>query len=234
MAKTVKCAFCGKEMVTGFFKGEDWKVNLGGVLISCCDDCYRHFELDNKIENDRFNIKMENYKKTNKIRKISESDALKLYHTYFKQMKAYRKRSEQAGELKFLGFFHANENGYVSTTEFRLGSVSSGRDMEKAMKQCGNPAVAAFDGRDISRIEYRVVNKLGVDAEKPNTSAFAFEVRLNDPREMTYRPSVVYFVFTGTAFLAHAQLRQAEEYLLATLCLLQRASGTTAQIVKMK
>ena len=118
MAKTVKCAFCGKEMVSGFFKGEDNLVEMGDEYIRCCDDCYHHYHLDDRTEMRRFNVKMANFKKANKIRKLSQEETLALYLNYFKQMQAYPKRSATVGKLNNLGYFHANDDGYFCTTEF--------------------------------------------------------------------------------------------------------------------
>jgi hypothetical protein len=234
MAKTVKCAFCGKEMVSGFFKGEDKVATLADEYISCCEDCFRHYELDNRNEECRFAVKVENYKKTNKIRKLSQQQILALYQTYFSQLQICRSKSANAGPMDSLGYFHANDAGWFCTTEFRLGSVISARDMAKAVDKLEDAPVCAFCADDIGCLTYRVVDKLGTDTGKTLTSAYLFEIRLNDPREMTYRPAVCYMVGTGTAFLNHKRLEAAEASVVSTLRVLKDATGAAVQITKVK
>ena len=66
------------------------------------------------------------------------------------------------------------------------------------------------------------------------TTAYVFEVLLNDPRIMTYRPCVTYVVATGTAFLPHKRKEQAEGSVISALNVLKKATGAMAQIAKIK
>lgn len=234
MAKTVKCAFCGKEMVTGFFKGEDMALDLGDEYITCCAACHGHYALESKQERNRFKAKLSNYKKSNGKRKLTESELVALYNTYVTERQAYQQRSAQAGKLESLGYFYCNDAGAYYVAEFELGSVTSSRDMAKAIDHLEEPAICAFGGNDISCLEYRTVDKLGVDTGKALTTAYLFEIRLNDPRQMSYKPSVTYLVARGTAFLPHKRLQAAEECAMNALNILKRATGTSAKIVKVK
>ena len=234
MAKMVKCKFCGKEMKDSFFSGDAFYLNMGGnVSVPCCEDCYKQYGLGSKIEEKRFNSKVENFKKSNGKRKLTDEEQETLYITYYNEMKDYKEK-EASATLIDLGYFKSNEDGLFSVAEFVLGSVTSGKEIINAIDKVTEEAVGVFDRSDISCLEYRLTDKLGSDTGKAMTTAYVFEVRLNDPRVMTYKPCVTYVVATGTAFLPHRRKEKAEESVIATLNVLKKATGAMVQITKIK
>ncbi len=234
MAKTINCAFCGKEMNKGFFNSEVCNLSASDIdLIYCCDSCHDHYKLDNKHEQKRFETKVINYKKSNGKRKLTQQELAKLYVTYFTEMNTYKEKKTD-NDLDFLGYFYYNDNGQFYTNELVLGSVISTGDMAKTFDKLAAPAVCTFEGEDISRLEYRITSKLGSDTGKAFTTAYLFEIHFNDPKEMTYRPSIAYFTSTGTAFLPHKRLKKAEERIIESLSFLKNKTGTSAKITKIK
>ncbi|MBO5741174.1 MAG: hypothetical protein J6R54_04245, partial [Bacteroidaceae bacterium] len=117
---------------------------------------------------------------------------------------------------------------------FALGSVIFSKEIANAIDKVTDDAIGVFDRTDISCLEYRLTDKLGTDTGKAMTTAYVFEVLLNDPRVMTYKPCVTYVVATGTAFLPHKRKEQAEESVISTLNVLKKTTGAMAQIVKIK
>lgn len=234
MAKMIKCKFCGKELKTGIFSGNAFYLSMGeDISVPCCEECYKQYSLGSKEEEKRFKAKIENYKKSNGKRKLTEAEQEALYTTYYNEMKGYKAKS--AGViLNSLGYFKVNDDGFFSVAEFALGSVSSAKEIANAIDKVADDAIGIFDKDDISFLQYRLTDKLGTDTGKAMTTAYVFEVRLNDPRSMTYKPCVTYMVATGTAFLPHKRKEQAEESVISTLNVLKRATGATAQIVKIK
>lgn len=234
MAKMVKCKFCGKEMKDSFFSAEVSYLNMGeDVSVPCCEDCFRQYELGSKDEENRFKAKVANYKKSNGKRKLTDAEQEALYITYYNEMKTYKAKNANV-TLNELGYFKTNEDGFFSVAEFALGSVTSSKEIANAIDKVTDDAVGAFDKTDISCLKYRLTDKLGTDTGKAMTTAYVFEVLLNDPRVMTYKPCVTYVVGTGTAFLPHKRKEQAEESVLSVLNALKKATGTPMQIVKNK
>lgn len=234
MAKTVKCAFCGKEMKAGLFSGEDFPLHATEFdYITCCEHCCKAYTIGDKREIKRFSAKVENYKKITGKRKLTQEELAKLYDTYFAEMNACKARNGQERLAEFAGYFHYNENGYFAVEEFELGSVITSGDMSRAIDRQAVPGICAFSGEDISRLEYRLADKLGTSAGT-FTDAYLFEVRLNDPRKLSYRPCITYFVTRGSALLPHKRAQQAEASLVDVLNVLKRMTGTSARIVKIK
>ena len=234
MAKMVKCKFCGKEMKDSFFSSDVFYLSMGeDVSVHCCEDCYKQYGLGSKDEEKRFKAKVANYKKSNGKRKLTDAEQEALYITYYNEMKAYE--AKNAGvTLNDLGYFKANEDGFFSIAEFALGSVIFSKEIANAIDKVTDEAIGVFDRTDISCLEYRLTDKLGTDTGKAMTTAYVFEVLLNDPRVMTYKPCVTYVVATGTAFLPHKRKEQAEESVISALNVLKKTTGAMAQIVKIK
>lgn len=230
----IRCKFCGKEMKDSFFSNEVFYLSMAeGTAVPCCEDCCKQYGLGSKDEEKRFQAKVVNYKKSNGKRKLTDAEIEALYMTYYNEMKAYKEKN--AGViLSDLGYFRNNDEGFFSVAEFALGSVSSAKEMANAIDRVTDDAIGVFDQNDISCLEYRLTDKLGTDTGTALTSAYVFEVRLNDPAVMTYKPCVTYLVAYGKAFLPHKRKEQAEESMISVLNVLKKATGTTAQIVKIK
>lgn len=233
MAKTVNCAFCGKELKTGLFTGNAYSIFVGGTEITCCEHCWEAWNVLDKRESKRFDAKVANYMKANRKRRLTEAEAMELYKLYLAEREAYRKRSGQDALTESIGFFQYSEDGCFSVAEFEQGSVISSNDMAKVFDVQEEKAVCAFRSEDISRLEYRKVDKLGTSINFFKT-AYLYEVRLNDPAVMTYKPSVTYFVTWGTALLPHKQAKKAEDQLLTCLDLLKKFTGSTVPVRRIK
>lgn len=233
MAKTVTCEFCGKELKTGFFSGDAYAISVGDLgSLNCCEHCLDTYQLSDKRERKRLEVKAANYKKTNRIRRISQQELLQLYLSYWNQRNEYQTRQNSLEPVEDCGYFHAGDGSFF-VEEFALGSVSTTREMIRSIDKLGNTPVCSFSGQDITRLEYRLTSRLGTSTGFFK-SAYIFEIRLNDPRELTYRPCISYFVSDGCALLPFRCRQKAEKKLVETLQILKGLSGTQAQITKVR
>ena len=233
MAKITNCEICGREMTSGFFTGENEYLDTGAEMLNCCPDCCAKYRISDKKERTRFAVKLENYKKANKIRKLSNAELAQLYLKYFREMQAYQQERADIRLPNFLGFYRSNEEGWFFMQEANPKDISLDRQIYKAADRQGDPALCAFRGDEISLLEYRLVNSVLVTGSLFRFTGI-YEVRLNDPREMTYKPCVTYVVSTGKAFFPFNQKKKAEMAVQAVLRLLKKETGTNAVIRKFK
>ena len=70
MAKTTHCAFCGKEITTGFFSGDANAVYIKYDRADCCEECYEKYHSEAKRVEKRLKVKLDNYKAATKSKKL--------------------------------------------------------------------------------------------------------------------------------------------------------------------
>ena len=82
MAKTTTCAFCGKELTTGFFKGTAIPLEFADCeFMDCCEQCLdRYDEIVGRYKK-LFTVKLENYRKKNR-RKQPPAETIAAYRRF--------------------------------------------------------------------------------------------------------------------------------------------------------
>ena len=233
MAKTTNCVFCGKELTTGFFSGSANSIHVGdGKMIDCCDDCYNTYHLDS-LEAKRFEAKLENYKKANNIRKLSKEQLFELYMIYFREREENIARNGMGKLIDHSCFFRYGENGLFTTEEVLRGSVDSIRAQVKLIDRQQKGIENAFSAEDVSELRYRLTSKLGNDLRWFGNT-FLFEVHLNDPKIMTYKPSVTYFTTRGIGIFPFMMRKRAEEMAERYMLELKAHIGSKLPVQKVK
>lgn len=232
MAKTIKCKFCGKELTSGFFKGEEKYLDIAGIeSLVCCEECYnKHYE-DARRLGKRFAIKVENYKKSTK-KKVDEETLKKMFLTYVEEEKEQIARCGKGSSYANAGYFACDDNGLFAVKEFELGLDVSAKQMVKSGKKAEKVGEVRFSKDDITKLEYRtssVGSSLGLF-----TTAHSFEVRFNDEKVLTYKPCITRMFFVGKGLFPHNQRKNAKQQCAAALEILKKAIGSDIPVVEVK
>ncbi len=232
MAKKANCAFCGKELTKGFFKGNDMVLDYGIGVLTCCEECYANYQPLEKDRKKRFGTKLNNLKNAKRIKKLAEADIAKMYATYaeeeLKQTLKYPTEIPSEG----LGVFLLSENGCFSVREFATGFTSediSAKDMVRSLEKSEKTDCLFFDKNDITKIEYAKVGSgdfVGMFAK-----AYSFAIRLNDETVMTYKPCITKTAMLGQGFFLGFQ-KNAEAKLIDQLEYFKKKIGSDLPIVK--
>lgn len=238
MAKVTNCAFCGKEVTSGLFKGDAEYLNVGLRILNCCEECHKKYEAEFEQYKERFEVKLENLQKSKKG-KISSPDLAKMFVQYIDEAKQYEESSREKSVDLFTAFYGHNSNGeqHFSVKEFGKGLSSSDvtpKDMVKSISaSCDEAEESAtfFDKNDITKIEYA---KTGVGYQLGLfTAAYSFAIRLNDESVMTYKPCITRAAFIGHGF-GFGYRRSAEKKLIKVLNEFKKTIGSDLPIVKVR
>lgn len=232
MAKTMNCQFCGKELTSGFFKGDDRYLDIAGIKsIVCCEDCFNKYIEDVNRVGKRFAIKFENYKKATK-NKVDEETLKKMFLHYLEEEKEQIARCGTGSSYANAGYFACDDNGLFAVREFELGSDASAKQMVKSGKKAEDVGEVRFSKDDITRLEYRtsfVGDSLGMFV-----SAYSFEVRFNDEKVITYKPCITRMSFVGKGLFPHSQKKKAKQQCAAALEIFKKAIGSELPVVEVK
>ncbi|MBE6608393.1 MAG: hypothetical protein E7633_07540 [Ruminococcaceae bacterium] len=206
MAKTKNCSFCGKEITTGFFKGTEQLLNIGkGYYISCCEDCLRKYEKDaNRVE-DRLGIKLKNCYDFSK-KTFNDEDGTKIFLRYLEDEKKYAPKEGYTPES---GYFIYDDKGNFNASECELGLFANAKQLEKDMLHILDYPNAWFSKDDVTKLEYRYAGCYTLVGEA-FSDAYAFEVRLNDEKEVTYKPAIFRMFFTTKGFTGGSRKKKAK------------------------
>lgn len=233
MAKTTNCAFCGKELTTGFFKGDALDLYVGFDSATCCEHCYDQYQKDIKRIEKRLKVKIDNYKQATKTKKLDSRQVADLIRTYLAQEQEQIARCGKIDEYTDLGFFAIDEEkGLFAIREFELGSDMSAHQMIKSLKKAEDVGEVWFSKDDITRLEYRttfVGESLGLFA-----TAYSFEIRLNDEKVITYKPAITRAAFVGKGLFPHSQKKKAKLHCAEMLEVLKSAIGSDLPVVEVK
>ena len=180
-----------------------------------------------------FRSKVENYKKANRIHKLTDKDVLDLYMTYFREREANIACNGSNQLTHYSAFFRHNENGRFCTEEVERGSVDSIKAQIKLIDRQQEGIVSSFGAEDVTQLQYRLTSKLGNNLQWFGNT-FLFEVHLNDPKVMTYRPSVTYFTTRGIGILPFMMRKRAEEKAELYMLALRNCIGTNVPVEKVK
>lgn len=236
MAKTVCCEICGKEMKGGFF-GESFNAYIGGrsETIKLCEECNNKYKLS-KEDRKRLDVKVENYQKTHKG-KIPAKEAVEILKMYVKERDEYLQKSVlEAPEFFYSGFVY-NSTGHFNVREFPIkDDTMSIRDMVKNIDKSQDQESCCFDKNDITRIEYKRDNFLGLMASSWDFTHeyYTYTVRFNSESTLTYKPCITRTAVLGRGFLVFGFKKSAEQELIKQLMTLRNAIGSDLPIVKVK
>lgn len=232
MAKKTNCAFCGKEITKGIFRGNDKLLDCGDSLITCCEDCYAEYQVLEKSRKKRFSTKLNNLKNAKKIKKLPESEIARMYATYAREEEAQTIKSATEIPCEQIGIFLLSENGCFSVRESATGFVNediNAKQMIKSMKKSQKTDCLFFDKNDITRIEFAKVRSgtfVGLFAK-----AYSFAIRFNDEKEITYKPCIVKTAMLGRGF-GFGYQKNAEAKLMDQLEFIKKKIGSDLPVVK--
>ena len=232
MAKTTNCAFCGKELTKGLFKGNNVLLDCGTKLITCCEECYEHYKTLEKTRKQRFGTKLTNLMNAKRIKKISDAEVAAMYRTYVQGEENQVLKWGAEIPCESVGIFLFSSNGCFSVREYATGFVNSdinAKDMLKSLKKSAKTDCLFFDRNDITKIEYA---KVGMGTFGGLFSkAYSFVIRLNDEKELTYKPAVTKTAMVGHGF-GFGYRRSAEKKLVDQLEYFKKKIGSDLPIVK--
>lgn len=233
MAKTTKCAFCGKELTTGFWNGDAQSVYVGFEQAICCEECREKYEKAVKAAEKRLKIKIANYKTATKTKKLTSEQVAGMIKKYLAEEAEQIARCGKITRYTDLGYFVVDEERKLfAIREFELGSDLSAGQMIKSMKKSEDAGEVWFSAEDITRMEYRttfVGESLGLFA-----TAFSFEIRLNDEKVITYKPCISRAAFVGKGLFPHSQKKKAKEQCRGMLLLLKETIGADVAVSEVK
>ena len=232
MAKNIQCVFCGKEMSRGFFSGDADSFDIAGKTLDCCSDCRAVYQKEAKRVGKRFVIKLENAKKAAKAR-LDGNAVAQMLRVYLAEEKEQIARCGCVAEKEDGGYF-AFDPTYTrfAVREFSLGSDVTAKQMIKSSKALTEVGEVWFDKSDVTKLEYRttfVGESLGFFS-----SAYSFEIRLNDEKVLTYKPCITKAFFVGTGLFPHSQKKKAKLQCAAVLGILKSTLGIDAEVREVK
>lgn len=237
MAKLKQCPFCGNEYKDGFFSSEGRYLSFGKQMkgdesfgISCCSDCNSKYEnLVAKI-GPRFSAKISNLKKISK-KKLSEEEICSMFKQYYDEYFNHESISVDDGDTIPIMFGFVTKGGKFFIPEFDTTNsdynTDKGADRIIDMqfsqpKDCGE---FLFTKDDISRMEYKKIYK----DKYMGKGLFVYEICFNDPRIMTYKPTLTRCLIIEKGFGLDTKADKAIESLLSTL---QTSIGSNLPIKK--
>ncbi len=234
MAKTIKCAFCGKELTKGFFSGTSETLYIGKtVSVHCCEDCYKRYEAYESDNKRRFEAKLTNWKRLHGVKKLDEQQLAALYAQYVAGEDAQKAKTGDDVLGLFENFYCFNNKGQFSVREFANGFMDEdvrASKMIKSIKKSREVETYAFDKNDITKIEY-APNGMG-EFLGFFSKAYSYSIRFNDESEMTYKPCVTRTAVLGRGIIGHR--RSAEKHVVKELEAFKKIIGSDLPIVKVK
>ena len=235
MAKTTNCAFCGKELTKGFFKGNDMSLEVGSVIyVTCCEDCHDKYQENAKSSRKRFAAKLNNYKRATK-KKPSDKEIADMFKTYIEEEQQQLKKSGNEVVDIVIGCFCCNNNGFFAVRELEQGfgnSDVSAKDMLKTLNKADDVQSLPFDKNDITRIEFA---RVGIgDTLGLFKTVFSYEVRLNDQSIMTYKPCITRTAMIGQHFFPFLHKKSADKHMMEFLNSFKTIIGSDLPIVKVR
>lgn len=233
MAKTTTCAFCGKELTTGFFKGDAFSVSVGSHTAVCCEHCHDQYSKDLTRIEKRLKIKLNNYAAANRTRKLDSSFVADAIRRYLEEEKEQIARCGTITDATDLGYFVVDEEkGYFAIREFEFGRDATTGETLRNMKRAEEVGDVWFCKDDITHLEYAttlVGHSVGLFA-----TAYTFQIRLNNEKVVTYKPCITRATFLGKGLFPHSQRKRAIEQCAAALTLLKDTIGAEIPVTSVK
>ena len=232
MAKQTHCAFCGKELTTGFFSGDATSILIGTHTVICCEHCLEQYSQKIQTHKNRLKIKLNNYQRATKTRKLDSDFIGTAIMRYLAEEEEQIARCGKISQYTDLGYFAVEESkGFFAVREFELGGETTG-EMIRNMKKAEDVGDVWFSKDDITCMEYATTtfgHSLSLFS-----SAFTFEIRLNNEKDITYKPCITRATFKGTGLFPHNHRKDAQRQCAAMLILLKDAIGADVPVVSVK
>ena len=226
------CPMCGKEMKAGFFSGEGQPLYMGDELITVCEDCYKEYAPLEKVHKKRFATKLSSLRYAGRT-KPNKAQIAQMYKKYAQEANEYAAKDEGAvAEYIIGGFAKVTADGRFSVMEVSndlLGRDIGARDMIKTLNKVADSEDHWFTKDDITKIEY-AYNDNG-DFLGLFHKAYAYTVRLNDEKVMTFRPAISRTAAVGAGF-ALGYRKKADQVVIENLEAFRRAIGSTLPITR--
>lgn len=234
MSKNLKCAFCGKEIVSGWFSGTAAYIDVG-TFVDCCEECHDQYKPYAKEHKERFSTKLENYKRATK-KKLTGKEVADMFVAYLEEEKECYNKTIYADPDMFKAFYVYDSDypNYFSTREFGTGFLKSdisAKRMVKSLEKSEDTLCCCFDKNDITKIEYAPIGSgdpLGLFKQ-----AFSYAIRLNDETVMTYKPCIARTAVLGSGFL-FGYKKSANKKMVKILNEFKNQIGSDLPIVKVK
>ena len=99
--------------------------------------------------------------------------------------------------------------GNFNASECELGLFANAKQLEKDMLHILDYPNAWFSKDDVTKLEYRYAGCYTLVGEA-FSDAYAFEVRLNDEKEVTYKPAIFRMFFTTKGFTGGSRKKKAK------------------------
>lgn len=232
MAKTVNCVFCGKEMTRGMFSGDAASLELSKhTLVDCCDECRAKYEKEAKRIRKRFTIKVENWQKSTR-KKMDHQTMAQNFLLYLQQEQEQLARCGRIETAESAGYFLWDGKQHFAVRETELDFDVLYHEFKKTDKHYEDVEPVWFSKEDITCLQYRtqkVGRSMGLF-----TSAYSFEVRLNDEKEFSFKPAITKMSFAGTGLFPHTQRKKAKAMCEAALVALAIAIGSDISVEYVK
>lgn len=232
MAKTTNCVFCGKELKSGLFRGDDYALTIGDGYVTCCEECLDTYSDDAKRHKKRLIVKLENLKRASKRKKISEKELAEMYMVYRKEEETQMEKCGAQIPTDILGCFVYGDRGGFAVKEQKTGFANSditAKDMVKTLDKADEYDCFFFDKEDITKLEYRPAGS--GSGLTMFSAAFAYEIRLNDEKVLTYKPCIAKMAVVGTGLFKR---KSADKNMYLFLNLFRKRIGSDLPIVKVK
>ena len=201
MAKKMNnCSFCGKEITTGFLKGNEQILSpASDILISCCPDCYRQRKAQAEEVYDQLTAKVKSYMCKKNIVVVPKEQQRPIYEQYCQERAALQAGRGQIRTDVKGHFFRCNADGYFRWYEAAIGNDFNTRKSKvKTMKNTLDVNNDVYNKDDVGFIRYRVCS---FDTLGLFSLCCTVEVCVNDIDTVSAKPQTTKFILTSKGLL---------------------------------
>ncbi len=231
MAKTVNCAFCGKEITKGLF-GENNQLDIASlVYVDCCDECYKERKREAKILRHRFALKLENYKWENRAKPRKEQ-ILEMYKSYSHECAVHILEKSSLAPTGVAEFFVYDGEGHFGWLERRVGFMGADISTEAKIETIKNSKydTFGFTKDDISCIEFRLCHG---EFSGLFHKGYSVEICLNHEKNLSFKPCYGKSVAIGGGF-GFGYRKRARKQALKQLLAFKKLIGSDLEIREVK
>ncbi len=239
MSKTVNCQFCGKELTEKFLGGDAYVFSIGTHYnITCCEECLNKYQdALTKKEKKRLELKLDNYKYSTKDKLKDPAQLVNFINSYIAEKQHFENTRENPIAVPFKNFYGLDgQNFWVE--EFKLGWIEESttlKDMVKVRKKSSSEMTTTFFTKDdITKIEYRIAHTAPVSLLMPFTHICSVDIRLNDEKNPSYRPSITRLAFSYKTLPVFLEKKSAIKNTEKILNEFKYDIGSNLPIVKVK
>ena len=213
--KKTTCSLCGKEINKGLLGigGNAHTLSLAGIDVDCCPQCHRIYDDFAKRNWMRFYTKLQNafyreheYADLQKL--LTREEVVKYFLAYYQDSTHYTEAESYSGVLvpaldndlanaAFLTL-EGGLGGYVTLDGIAETCTERIQEENQKVASCNRRGISytttpwAFGPEDISCLEYAFDR----DEDVVGDMAMRVYIKLNDFRQITYKPCVIYGIVT--------------------------------------